>query len=652
MNLTTRLATKNDLLFLIDLEDTSFLEFQKSSKKTIVHSIKSAFQEVFILENETLKPIGSLTLYKYKKSLRIYSISIAAAERNQGIGNYLLDVAFEYAKKNKFRKIILEVSEKNIILQNWYKSKGFITKKTIKNYYCKNENAIKMEYTINPDSLIQKTNNIIVINQPFKWNFTGINAKVISVKEYINEAIYQTNTDLRIFNLCSSYKYQSFGYYVSLLASARGQRIIPNSLTIRDFKIANVIESATYEIDEIINKSLEKVRLKNFTLEVYFGQSIDAKYNNLSSKLYQLFEAPLFTVNFVKNEKWLIKNIEVNTLSKVPEENVKFISDFAKKYFNKKHFRKTKLINYKYDIAVLVNPNEKTPPSCSKALEKFKIAANKKGLYLEFITKKDFDKLNEFDALFIRETTNVNDYTYEFSRLAYSEGLVVIDDPWSILKCSNKIYQNEIFKKYKILTPETAIFTKNIFSEKSLDSMQFPLVLKQPDSAFSIGMTKVENKEEAIVALNKLFKKSDMIVCQEFLYSDFDWRIGVLDNKPIFACKYYMAKDHWQIYNWKENSEESAGDSETLPVGSVPEIVLKTALKAAALIGDGLYGVDLKMINNKVYVVEVNDNPNIDAGIEDRILKDTLYDLIIESIYNRIELAKNIQKINAVENNE
>ena len=40
-------------------------------------------------------------------------------------------------------------------------------------------------------------------------------------------------------------------------------------------------------------------------------------------------------------------------------------------------------------------------------------------MYVEFITRKDIDKINEFDAVFIRETTNVNDYTYEFSRMAY-----------------------------------------------------------------------------------------------------------------------------------------------------------------------------------------------------------------------------------------
>jgi glutathione synthase/RimK-type ligase-like ATP-grasp enzyme len=408
----------------------------------------------------------------------------------------------------------------------------------------------------------------------------------------------------------------------------------------------NVIHSTSYDIDELINKALQKVKDDKFQLKIYFGQTATKGFNSIANRLYLLFETPLFEIEFVKQEKWIIKGIKVLTLNKLPESEIEVIYGFARKYFSKRRFNKTTLINYKYDIAILVDPEEETPPSCKRALQKFKAAANRKGLYTELITKNDFDKINEFDALFIRETTNVNDHTYEFSRMAYAEGLVVIDDPWSILRCSNKIFQNEIFRKHKILTPQTVVFTKNIFEKKDLDEMNFPLVLKQPDSAFSLGITKVENKEEAFDAINLLFKKSDMIVCQEFLYSEFDWRIGVLDNRPLFACKYYMSEGHWQIYNWTGGAEEYSGDSETVNIEDVPEEVVKTALKAAALIGDGLYGVDLKLVNDKVYVVEVNDNPNIDADIEDYILKDKLYDQVIESIYNRIEILKNIQKIN------
>ena len=68
--------------------------------------------------------------------------------------------------------------------------------------------------------------------------------------------------------------------------------------------------------------------------------------------------------------------------------------------------------------------------------------------------------------------------------------------------------------------------------------------------------------------------------------------------------------------------------------------VVKTALKAANLIGDGLYGVDLKQIGQKCYVIEVNDNPNIDAGFEDMVLKDALYREIMGIFLKRIELRK------------
>ena len=587
----------------------------------------------------------ALVLFRYKKALRLYSIAIVPEYQYKGIGDYLLKYVIEIANQYNCERILLEAYVENKRLIEWYKERGFKPVQVINDYYGEGKGALKMEYELASNASARKTTNIIVVNHPQKWTFEDINARVISVKEYIGNQIYHSNPDFRIFNLCSSYKYQSYGYYVSLLASARGQRVVPSATTIRDFRSLNVIRSVTSEIEELIAQSLHNVKGNSFSLNVYFGQTYVRGFSKLAVKLYKLFEAPLFKVQFIKHDIWLIKEIKVLNFTKLPEEEIHFINKFAKKYFDKKRFNRTKLTTYKYDLAILVNPHEKTPPSCAKALHKFKIAANKRGIYTEFITKSDFDKINEFDALFIRETTSVSDHTYEFSRMAYAEGLVVIDEPWSIMKCSNKIYQNELFRKNKVLTPQTTVLTKNLFSHTILDDLNYPAVIKQPDSSFSLGITKVENKDEAVVALNNLFKKSDLIICQEFLYSDFDWRIGIIDNMPLFACKYYMSKGHWQIYNWKGEEEDNSGDSETLPVEEVPELVVKTALKAASLIGDGLYGVDLKMIDGKVYVIEVNDNPNIDGDIEDLVLKEKLYDRIIDSIYKRIEISKNVQRL-------
>jgi glutathione synthase/RimK-type ligase-like ATP-grasp enzyme len=68
--------------------------------------------------------------------------------------------------------------------------------------------------------------------------------------------------------------------------------------------------------------------------------------------------------------------------------------------------------------------------------------------------------------------------------------------------------------------------------------------------------------------------------------------------------------------------------------------VVRTALRAANLIGDGLYGVDIKQVGQSLYVIEVNDNPNIDAGVEDAVLKDELYKRIMRVILRRIEQRK------------
>ncbi len=68
----------------------------------------------------------------------------------------------------------------------------------------------------------------------------------------------------------------------------------------------------------------------------------------------------------------------------------------------------------------------------------------------------------------------------------------------------------------------------------------------------------------------------------------------------------------------------------------MPEAIIKTALKATRLIGDGLYGVDIKSQGDKHYVIEVNDNPNIDFGIEDTILGETLYQQIMAVFLQRI----------------
>ena len=48
-------------------------------------------------------------------------------------------------------------------------------------------------------------------------------------------------------------------------------------------------------------------------------------------------------------------------------------------------------------------------------------------------------------------------------------------------------------------------------------------------------------------------------------------------------------------------------------------------MRAARPIGAGFYGVDLKETNDGIFVIEVNDNPNLEHGIEDAVGKDEIW---------------------------
>ena len=129
---------------------------------------------------------------------------------------------------------------------------------------------------------------------------------------------------------------------------------------------------------------------------------------------------------------------------------------------------------------------------------------------------------------------------------------------------------------------------------------------------------------------------------QEFVPTPFDWRVGVLNREPIYVCRYHMARRHWQIVKKVEGGGNQYGRVDVVPTEEAPESVVRTAVKAAGLIGDGLYGVDLKEIGNRTLVIEINDNPSIDAGYEDALQKEQLYSRILAVFVSRLDRLRGV----------
>ncbi len=481
--------------------------------------------------------------------------------------------------------------------------------------------------------------NLIVVDNPRDWPLDVPGCTVVSARAYLGDPMYGGEQQARVYNLCRSYRYQTLGYYVSLLAEARGHRPLPRASTMEDLRSVNMVRMLTEELDDLIQRSLAPIKSDTFELGIYFGRCSATRHALLGRQLFNLLQAPLLQVTFERRgRRWHIRNAHPIAASGIAPQHQEFAIQAVSEYFRGKHPRRR--VAPRYSIAILCDPDNPEPASNAGALKKFEKAAQGLGMHVEFITRADYGRLTEFDALFIRDTTFANHYTHRFSRRAAAEGMVVIDDPDSIMKCNNKVYLAETLARHRIPTPRTLLVHRDAV-DQIVPTLSLPCVLKQPDSSFSLGVLKVETAEELQTKVNGLLEKSELIVAQEYLPTEFDWRVGILDGRPLFVAKYFMVPGHWQIIRHGDDKHEFAeGKTEALSVGEAPDRVVRMALKAARLMGNGFYGVDIKQVGKRLYVIEVNDNPNVDAGHEDSVLKDALYREIMGVFLKRIEERK------------
>lgn len=473
---------------------------------------------------------------------------------------------------------------------------------------------------------------LIVVDQLSDWSPYAQSEHIIDLQTFINRA-FEGAKNTRVINLCRNYRYLSEGYYCSLVAESYGMRVSPSLRTLGMLNRPEGLRTLRHIAAPVSSEMEEK------GVFIAFGQCREEHLQKLARQLFSDFNFPLMRVHFPhsmpSNSSLALARINAIVLNELSIEEEDFFAQQlerqAASIWKQEGARKGSRLN----LAILIDSEEKLPPSDRKALKKMQQAASTIGMKSELIQESDFFRLGEFDALFIRTTTAVNHYTYTFAVEARRLGIPVLDDPESILKCTNKVFLTRLLQRHKISIPDTRIIARNELSDELLAQISYPTILKIPDGSFSIGVTKAENPEECKRKLQELFEGSYLILQQEYLYTDHDWRIGILNKNPLFACKYQMAKGHWQIYQHKE-SRSVAGSFETIPIRKVPSAVLKLAVKAASLIGDGLYGVDLKWKDGKAYIIEINDNPSLDYGVEDQYQGDELYRIIMLEFMRRI----------------
>ena len=490
---------------------------------------------------------------------------------------------------------------------------------------------------------------VIVVEQLKDWPDAATPYEIVTAAQFLGAADRHAAPGTNVINLCRSYKYLSVGYYCSLLGEARGQVVLPSVKTINDLSRKAIYCLDTEELDYALNSALDqsgpRMMPVEFSLDIYFGTTDYTPLAKLARQIFETFPAPLMRVEFVRDGDWKIAAIRVQSITTLGDAQLTQGRAALHAIAYAPMPLAAPVKPYRYHIAILHDPAEQLPPSDAGALKRFVDVGRELAMDVTLIEKKDFARLAEFDALFIRETTAINHHTYLFAKKAAAEGMVVIDDAMSILRCTNKVYLADLMRLHDIPTPRTfALQRADILDISAIErEIAYPMVMKIPDGAFSRGVTKVANAEQFQQTAHILLAQSALILVQEYMYTDFDWRIGVLNRQAIFASKYFMSRDHWQIAKRDAGGQAEFGAAQAVPLDEVPPDLLAYAVAAANLIGDSLYGVDMKMTARGPVVIEVNDNPNIDAGNEDYVLGDALYRTVLRDLARRLDLAHGVQ---------
>ncbi len=268
-------------------------------------------------------------------------------------------------------------------------------------------------------------------------------------------------------------------------------------------------------------------------------------------------------------------------------------------------------------LGIFVNRQTLSSSEQLTAVVKCRDVAESMGHTAEFIFPVDMKKIPKLDALFIRANTDPMNTTYVAARIAQMYGIPVIDDPSSIQICADKINMYMHLMKNNVSMPRTKFLKKKELdeglAEELFEELGTPLVLKEPSTSFSARVEKVSNVDELLKISRRFFKLSDWIVVQEYIESRFDWRVGVINGQLLYACRYIIPSETFKIQA-SVNGHIVYCDVESVPADQVPPQVIELGRQAGNAIGNGLYGVDIKERNGKLYVIEVNDNPSLEGG--------------------------------------
>ena len=165
-----------------------------------------------------------------------------------------------------------------------------------------------------------------------------MDATVLTARRYLAEPDSGNEATVRVLNLCRTGRYQGRGYYVSLLAEARGQRPVPDVKTIEDFKSEAYVRALEAQIQPLVQETLHHDESERSQLDVYLGKHPD--HQALAEQLFARARVPLLRVLFARAEgSWRLDVVQAIGLADIPQQDRAFLLEAVKSFMAERSMR-------------------------------------------------------------------------------------------------------------------------------------------------------------------------------------------------------------------------------------------------------------------------------------------------------------------------
>lgn len=165
---------------------------------------------------------------------------------------------------------------------------------------------------------------VIIVERKEDWASYLPSEEMITAQEYLEQTRQnETGKRVQVINLCRSYKYLGHGYYCSLLAEARGHKVIPSVRTISELARKSLYGLALDDLDRVLDKTLSHhlySSTEGFTLTLYFGRTPIEALQELARQLFEAFPCPILLVEFKKHNGWHIVGVKSGVLHKLRDD--------------------------------------------------------------------------------------------------------------------------------------------------------------------------------------------------------------------------------------------------------------------------------------------------------------------------------------------